>query len=568
MIRFPNPGSDINQMINIFKLLYANLANAHSFDLNNMADIMVTENVASSSGYIGAQALEKSYEHKDTSRNPLYNQAKMYAEVYRLLGWIVSSEEAALRFSFTFLGIHIATAGEASGKLFEQCLLGVNYPNKILDVKFRDINKPFVSMLRAAVLLDGEICRDEILIGPMNLSNGYNNDEIEDVVHKIKDLRSTKQYSSLESELEKLAEMLGITIITLRNYTRFVVASLKYCGWFTKVNSSTYGSKKDFLKITPKGIKLISWLDEVASINGSALLEKDQGVINAVSKVGFLQMLKRADFLVDEELAAMGVEINAIAETFGEKEVLFSPYQYFDKQSIKEVLPDYETDIGDKTIDFSVGRSTSAVYTFKSNKSIGAVHTTSAKRNSAKHKLLETLSNCKSDTHDAIRVMSVEAITMKQTEFYPFVAELFQIIFGLDARAPQAGVNNERFDVIIPDKKFSIPVEVKSPTEEIMLSVKAVRQALENKVVLLSRYGQHYPTIPEISTFAVGYNIPNERSDVYKLIEDIHNVYGVNIAIADMDILLSAAYYCLLNDKNYLISDFTDVRGVISFANL
>jgi len=279
-------------------------------------------------------------------------------------------------------------------------------------------------------------------------------------------------------------------------------------------------------------------------------------------------MLKRADFLVDEELAAMGVEINAIAETFGEKEVLFSPYQYFDKQSIKEVLPDYETDIGDKTIDFSVGRSTSAVYTFKSDKSIGAVHTTSAKRNSAKHKLLETLSNCKSDTHDAIRVMSVEAITMKQTEFYPFVAELFQIIFGLDARAPQAGVNNERFDVIIPDKKFSITVEVKSPTEEIMLSVKAVRQALENKVVLLSRYGQHYPTIPEISTFAVGYNIPNERSDVYKLIEDIHNVYGVNIAIADMDILLSAAYYCLLNDKNYLISDFTDVRGVISFANL
>ena len=91
---------------------------------------------------------------------------------------------------------------------------------------------------------------------------------------------------------------------------------------------------------------------------------------------------------------------------------------------------------------------------------------------------------------------------------------------------------------------------------------------MENKVVLLSRYNQHYPTIPEISTFAVGYNIPNERSDVYKLIEDIHSVYGINIAIADIGILLSAAYYCLLNNKNYLISDFSDVRGVINFADL
>ena len=568
MIRFPNPGSDINQMINIFKLLYANLANAHSFDLNNMADIMVAENVASSSGYIGVQALQKSYEHKDTSRNPLYNQAKMYAEVYRLLGWIVSGEDAALKFNFTFLGAHIATAGEASGKLFEQCLLGVNYPNKILDVKFRDVNKPFISMLKTAVLLDGEICRDEILIGPMNLSNGYNADEINKVAHKIMELRSTKQYSNLELELEKLADNLGVTTVTLRNYTRFVVASLEFCGWFTKDNSRAYGTKKHFLKITPKGLKLIAWIDEVASINGSVLLEKDQEIINAVSKAGFLQMLKRADFVVDDELTAIETEMSEIEKAFGKREVLFSPYQYFDKQSIRNALPDYETDIGDKIIDFTVSRSTSAGYTFKSDKSIGAVNVTSTKRNSAKHKLIATLGNHRSNVHDAVTAMCVDSMNMKQYEFYPFVAELFQIIFSLDARAPQAGVNNERFDVIIPDKNFSIPVEVKSPTEELMLSVKAVRQALENKVVLLSRYNQHYPTIPEISTFAVGYNIPNERSDVYKLIEDIHSVYGINIAIADIGILLSAAYYCLLNNKNYLISDFSDVRGVINFADL
>jgi len=568
MIRFPNPGSDINQMINIFKLLYANLSTAQSFDLNNMADIMVSENVASSSGYIGAEALARSYEHTDTSRNPLYNQAKMYAEVYRFLGWIVSSEDAALKFNFTFLGDHVATAGDSSNQLFEQCLLGINYPNKILDVKFSDINKPFVSIMKAVSLLCGEICRDEILIGPMNLANGYSDDEIQRMVEAIKSLRASKKYSSLELHLSKLASKLKITTNTMRNYTRFVISALVFCGWVEKATSEAYGSKRDFLKITPKGTKLVTWLNDVSSINGSALLEEDHQVVQAASKLAFLEMLKRADFLVDDELAAMKHEIKAVAEVFGEKEILFSPYQYFDKQTIKEVLPDYETDVGDKTIEFAAGGSTPSGYAVKSEKTIEAVHTGSGKQNSAKHKLLETLSKCNNDIHDAITSLSKESVTMKQTEFYPFVAELLQIIVGLEARAPQAGVNNERFDVIIPDKKFSVPVEVKSPTEEVMLSVKAIRQALENKVVLLSRYGKHYPTTGEICTVAVGYNIPNARSDVYKLIDDIHAVYGVNIAIVDVRALFAAAYYCLLNNKNYLISDFLGVRGVMSFASL
>lgn len=568
MIRFPNPGSDINQLINIFKLLYANLSETQSFDLNNMADIMVSENVASSSGYIGIQALERSYERKDTSRNPLYNQAKMYAEVYRFLGWIVSGEDVALRFNFTFLGIHVATAGDSSNKLFEQCLLGINYPNKILDVRFSDINKPFVSIMKTVALLDGEICRDEILVGPMNLSNGYNSDEIKQAANRIKVIRSTKKYSNLELELLKLSDKLGITLNTMRNYTRFVISALVFSGWLEKNVSTVYGSNKDFLKVTSKGSEMITWLDNTVSIDGNTLLKKDDKVVREVSKLSFLQMLQRADFIVDKELANMTDAGNIAEEVFGGKDILFSPYQYFNKQDTRDLFPEYETDIGDKTIDFSVGDSTSTGYTFKSNKPIGTTNSIATKRNSAKHKLLDELDKWDGSTHNAIKSINKDAISMKQVEFYPFIAELFQIIFGLDARAPQAGVNNERFDVIIPDTKYSIPVEVKSPTEEVMLSVKAVRQALENKVVLLSRYSRPYPTIREISTFAVGYNIPNERSDVYKLIEDIHNTYDINVAISNVDVLLTAAYYCLLNNKTYLISDFSDVRGVISFANL
>jgi len=570
MIRFPNPGSDINQLINIFKLLYTNLSASSSFDLNNMADIMVNANVASSSGYIGMQALAKSYEHTDASRNPLYNQSKMYAEVYRLLGWIVSGEDAALSFNFTFLGIHVATAGDESGKLFEQSLLGISYPNQILDVKFSDVNRPFVSILQISSLLGGEICRDEILIGAMSLSNGYKQDQIEAAVERIKNIRSTRKYSSLELSLEKLTTELSITKTTARNYTRFVISSLVFCGWFTKEASYIYGSKKDFLKLTAKGNRLVSWLENAVSVDAKELSSQTQETIQSISRLGMLQMLKRADFIVDQELSEMQEERNMVIQKYRTEEVLFSPYQYYDSRNIREILPEYELDIGDEKVDFSVGEANARRYIFKSSKEVELVDASGSKirHNKAASILLDMLNESAGNVDVAAKRINETIASMKQADFYPFVAELFQVILASDARAPQAGVNNERFDVIIPNGEYSIPVEVKSPTEEMMISVKAIRQAVENKIVMVSRYSTPYPTHFDISTFAVGYTIPNERSDVYRLIEDIYSAYKINVAIADTATLISAAYHCLLNKKSYKISDFMNVRGVINFANL
>jgi hypothetical protein len=45
---------------------------------------------------------------------------------------------------------------------------------------------------------------------------------------------------------------------------------------------------------------------------------------------------------------------------------------------------------------------------------------------------------------------------------------------------------------MIVDATDSIPIEIKSPGEEMELSVKALRQAVENKVILLSR--NQFPT--------------------------------------------------------------------------
>src|SRR3712207_1283910 len=121
-------------------------------------------------------------------------------------------------------------------------------------------------------------------------------------------------------------------------------------------------------------------------------------------------------------------------------------------------------------------------------------------------------------------------------------------------------------DVMIPDDHYSIPVEVKSPTEEEMLSVKAIRQAVENKVLLLAR--KPYKTTFEVSSFACGFKLPNDRSDVYKLIEEIYKTYGISVAIVDMASLINGAFYCAQNTKYYDISEFIGKRGVIKFENI
>ncbi len=127
MIKFRNPVSDMEIVIKVFKGLFSEFSNVDFFDLDNIAEYFARENLASSSGYTGNEALKRSYSISDDSRKSMKMQAKSYTELYRFLGWIFSTDNVALKFSFTYLGMHIALSGKASKDLFEQCFLGVIY---------------------------------------------------------------------------------------------------------------------------------------------------------------------------------------------------------------------------------------------------------------------------------------------------------------------------------------------------------------------------------------------------------------------------------------------------------
>ena len=133
----------------------------------------------------------------------------------------------------------------------------------------------------------------------------------------------------------------------------------------------------------------------------------------------------------------------------------------------------------------------------------------------------------------------IEKLQHLPIEFYDYIGIILNHL-GFKTRVTREGDVNLRFDATIIDDEDSIPIEIKSPREDREINIKAIRQALENKIVLLSRH--FYKTKSETSSLAIAFEYPPKRSDVYELITDIKNAFGFNIGIINIIDLLSLLY--------------------------
>ena len=561
MIRFRNPVSDIDVIINVFKSLYSEFSNVDYFDLDNIAEFLAREKLASSSGYTGNEALKKSYQVKDDSRKSMKMQAKSYTEIYRVLGWLHSKDDVTLHFTFTYLGIHVALSGKAAKDLFSQCLLGITYPNRNLKVKFNDINKPFVSILQFTEKLDGIINRDEILLGPMNISDGKSMDEVTEKLLLIKSLRNTKDINVLNESISSLSKSLSMQPNSVRNLTRFVISSLVYTGWFKKKKLNIYGKNSDFLVLTSLGKKICEQINNSINFYGRDLPKSKYEIMN-LSELSFLTMLKNSNFEVHKDLILYDDFKKNLSKIHKKEEPLFSPFQYFSNKEISKIMPNTILKTSENIIESNIIVHENQDLIYQSNKTISYLKAEKTTTNTIQ-KIINEYFIGDMSFDQSLELFLKDVASMKQFDFYPLVADILSYIFGKEAIISPPGNNNLRYDIIIKDNQYSIPVEVKSPTEEIMLSVKAIRQALENKIILLSR--KPFPTTFDLSSMAIGFNAPNKRSDVYQLIEDIYQTYSINIAIADMRDLVCAMLHCFKNKTKLNISDLENYRGRLIF---
>ena len=561
MIRFPNPGSNLDNMAEIFVMLFNDLSTRDTFNLDDMSASMVRHNLAASCGRMGEEALRRS-SRPDRTRDPLYNQSKMYSEVYRSLGWITSLADSRLTFQFTLLGAHVSAAAGSIGKLMKECLLGIAFPNPMLDIRYEVSLRPFKSFLLAMRDLDGYISRDELIYGPMHLHNDRDADEFASMIKDIKECRSR---GSLNANLMAKLRMRNITYNTAGNYTRFPLAVLKWAGWAERVSKRVYGRAEPFYQLTSDGYDQISSVEKLDDFRRDDLENIPARLRGYFISSCFYGMLDRCGFdtaplkealdKVNEELLKIGIDVG---------NTLFSPLQELTPSEVvkyKSIPPIFngQSSAGEGKENVI---ATQAHPDKRRNANTFGVILVDSKPEEVHSELDGAWSLAKHDMTSAIKFFVEEHSHDNKDVFYPLVARLFSLS-GFPCEASRNGVNYQRADATITLKSgLLIPIEIKSPGEEEFISVKAVRQAVENRIILLSR--QPNQSRRNLTSLVVGFSYPNDRAEVNELLHDFHNAFGFNIGIISFPLLVKMAFAAVYGGKTLAVSDMENSHGFFS----
>lgn len=579
MIRFRNPSSSLETMISSFELLYSELNYKDSFNNDDIAKVLSKGNLMASSGFTGEQALQRGA-NKDRSRDKTYNNAKMFAEMFRLLGLISIVNSEASNYRFTYIAEHFVLEKANRKPLICQCILGINNPNKIIDVSYSESIRFFACLLLSMKELDGIICRDEIILGPMCVDDNNSNQNFLCRIRFIKSIRGN--FSRLEKELEKLASSLtenkkeGMSVTSVQNCTRFPISVLKYCNWVDEIsNKEIYGKKIKFLKLNANGEKIIDRLKLYKDIRLSDYESIDESLKKSLIRLGVYQMLEDANFDISQVENQLNKDKKICSNLTNNKSVLFSPYQTLELEVVNEALgikskkSNLPTDV--RTNCITPKNNLSSEENMPQSSQLDIIESSVLNRslindNVKSYVLLVKKLYKENGTINSVSdIITKLHIGDKKVEFYPFIETLFRVI-GLDCHKSRDGVNGERWDAIIKDPLKSIPAEIKSPTEELHISVKAIRQALENKIVLLSR--KTYKTTENISSFAIGYFLPNERAEVATLIEDIKKTFGYKIAVFDIKSLIRISVNIIVLGKGVNLDKLYEVEGIVNVSDI
>lgn len=560
MIRFRNPGLYKTQ-VQIFKELYKEYKDAPYFSLDDMKNTIARTRLMTAYGYSGDTALALSNTKNDSLNSTKMNQ-KMYAEVFRMLGWITSAGESSYPLVFTYLGEHIAEADDAL-PLYEQCALGINNPQEIIDVDYVEEVRFYKTALSAFADLGGIMYKHELCMGPMSV-NDTDRKAYQRMIAYLKSIRGS--YRKYEKAFDDLCDNLGMKYDSVDNSTRLPIDCMRSCGWVESEYSREIYPPRSMkcLRLTEYGKRVATEVRNFKDLRLNEFKEYPKDKQQALIRIGFYSMMKRAGYDISSVSDVVANDTECCDSILQGKELLFSPYQTLAGAVVDEALG-LKRRLGEGVVReeqiATMSRTEAVISNISLICDLGDTNIFKDAETVSFFNRVIQLKHDGSQKNDIVDLCFGEMRNAAEPTFYPFVAMLFRIM-GLNCYASRSGDNGARWDLIIKDSVESIPVEVKSPAEAPHLPLKAIRQALENKIMLLSR--KEYPTLPNTTSLAVCYYLPNDRAESTNLINDIHTAYGFNIGIIDFHTLLTIAVTIIYDAKTFDISEFNRLEG---FAN-
>ena len=559
MIRFRNPGTQYTTQIQVFRELYQEYKDAVSFSLDDMAATIAKTKLMTAYGYAGDAALALSNTENDSLNSTKMN-AKMYAEVFRLLGWITSAGAGSYPLVFTYIGEHAASADDVL-PLYEQCVLGINNPQEIMDVKYQEKVRFFKAALFTLEDMGGIMYKHELCLGPMSIDD-LDNQQYNRMLAYLKGIRGA--YSRYEVAYSSLCDELGVKKTLPDNSTRLPIAFMKTCNWIESQRTNKLYPPKSLecIKLTEHGKTVADSLRNVKDLRLDEYDSYPEYIQRALIRLGVYSMLFRAGYDTSPVAEIIDNDTKVCEQVLEGQQLLFSPYQTLHHSVVDEALGIRKTAIGTRTksrVLPDIKRTDSQIHDLQLNVNLHGTKSTDIEVEEFKGEVLRLKK--KYSNQEIVEMIHANHISSTQTVFYPFTSMLFRVM-GLDCQASRPGDNGARWDAIIVDEKQSVPIEIKSPTEEQHLSLKAIRQALENKVILLSR--KTHPTLEETTSLAVGYYLPNDRAEVTNLMADFKNAYGYKLGVIDLKTLLTIAITIIVENKTFDIEQLFRLEG---FAN-
>ncbi len=346
VLRFPNAVSDIGKFIETFRLLYSHLNEKDYFTHDDATEVLVNNGLASSSGAIGVEALRRST-REDRSRDPLYNQHKMYSEVYRMLGWYQPGTQRT-NFKFTELSPYIYEGSEIiKNNIFLECLIGIAFPNSLVENRGGNSIRPFSFLIQLMKSIGGSILRDEIILFVLALENDRNEKCIEIQSKKILSIRNDG-FEQLQLNLQKLAITNNTQVNTLQNYTRFVLGALSYTGIAKSIRSSDlYGKSIVTYELTETGYEIANRLNAQKDIRHSDIENFTLELRSNFVLLMHYTFLERIGLPIDNLINSINELEERCSELYNDQKVkdryhvLFSPIQ---QANIEEINTANEID--------------------------------------------------------------------------------------------------------------------------------------------------------------------------------------------------------------------------------
>ena len=564
MIRFRNPGTQYSTQIQVFKELYKEYKDCASFTLDDMAQTIARTRLMTAYGYAGDAALALSNTENDSLNSTKMN-AKMYAEVFRLLGWAASVGHGSYPLRFTYIGEHVAQADKEDVlPLYEQCVIGINNPQEIMDVLYTEKVRFFKVALFTMQDMGGIMYKHELCLGPMSV-NDLNTNEYASMLKKLNSIRGS--YSRYQEAYIDLCNTLGVKLTLPDNSTRLPIAFMKSCGWVENERTNKLFPPKSLecLKLTPHGNEVADSLKELKDMRLEEFRSYSTNIQQALIRLGVYGMLERAGYDIKPVQDIIDRDTAACASVLKGRKLLFSPYQTIRVEEVDSALGLSRKLTTAKSSGSYVDVTKRTASLSRNIELREGSRAASELNDSSLQHFCDTIKRHHKQGRSKEKIVQSvfdEMVIATQTRFYPFIAMLFRVL-GFDASTSRPGDNGARWDAIIVDKTDSIPIEIKSPTEEQHISLKAIRQALENKVILLSR--ETHPTRAKTTSLAVGYYLPNDRAEVTNLILDFKTTYGFSIGVIDLATLLKMAVSIILDGSTFNRDDLIELEG---FANV